>query len=186
MTDWFDEIDDESGYGEIQIDDSELKKICDRVLQMVRLTTYAVRMEHEDVIIERKKKQKATEASGAVLGRLEYLGAKHLTDDKKNASSAFKIVWAGTPESAGIGNKFGAEVAVKVQRNTSQVRYWWMLSNDNPNMDVLCDAIGNDTGKWPGGEVNIFLEKEMPSEIMFVRSEVIAAEKTTEAAAAKK
>lgn len=175
---------DESGAAYVQIEDWELEDICERVLQMVRLATYAVRMENEDVMIKRGSKSRQNNSGSGNANGLEYLGVKHLTEDKGNPSSEFEILWAGTPESANINNKFGALVSCKVQRVSSGQRYWWMLSDENPNLDSLCDNMSDDEKKWVGRHVLIFIEVEQPSEKKFLRSEVLPAA-AAKAAAAK-
>lgn len=178
---WEDE--DESGRGEIDIEDYELEGICDEISLMVRLATYAVRMEHEDIMIKRGKKNgQQNNSTTATANGLEFLGVKHLTDDKGSESSKFEIVWAGTPEAAGINNKFKAPVAVKVQRVSSGVRYWWTLTENNPNLDTLCDEMGDEEKEWFGRHILIHTFTEQPSEKKFVRCEILA----KQAAAAKK
>lgn len=177
---------DEDGRGEIQLEDFELEKICNDTLQMVRLVTYTVRMEHEDVI-QRKKKNGGQSSSGNsnTANGLEFLGVKHLTDDKGNVSSEFEIIWAGTPEAAGINNKFNAVVAVKVERVTSKIRYWWTLVDENPNLDTLCDEMTDDEKKWEKRRLLIHTFTEQPSEKKYVRCEVLPVKAEEKKAAAK-
>lgn len=174
---------EESGRGEIGLEDFELEEICNQALQMVRLITYTVRMEHEDVMIKRTKRngQQNSSSTPNTANGLEFLGIKHLTDDKGNVSSEFVIVWAGTPEAAGINNKFNAVVAAKVQRVSSGVRYWWTLVDGNPNLDTLCDEMGEDEKKWENRHLLIFTYTEQPSEKKFMRSEILPATKTAAA-----
>jgi hypothetical protein len=177
-----DDFDDDSGRGYVNIEDSELQKICDDVTQMVRLVTYRVRMENEDLQIKRGNKQKQQNSGGNVASGLEYLAIRHLNDDKSSAASKFIIRWAGTPESAGVNNKFDSVVAVKVERVSSGQRYWWMLSDENPNLDVLEEKLGLDTDHWINRELEIFIFTEQPSEKKFVRSEVLPVTKEAKAA----
>lgn len=161
---------EDCGRGEIGIEDWQVEEICEEVETLLNLITYTVRMEHEEVLIKRKSKQNKS-AEGAATSGLEYLGVKHLTENKESESSKFKILWAGTPEAAGVNNRFNATVAVKVERVASHQRYWWMLSDENPNLEFLLDNIGDDTEKWVGSELLLFVYIEMPSEKRYIQAE---------------
>lgn len=175
---------EESGRGEIGIEEWEAEKICNEVESLLKLITFKVRMEHEEVIIKKRKKEHQEASSGSSANGLEYLGIKHLNDNKDSEASRFKILWAGTPEAAGVQNKYEVTAAVKVERISSHQRYWWMLSSENPNLDFLLDNIGEDTEHWVSKELLIFVYVEMPSEKKFVRAEMAAPQQ--KAAAAKK
>lgn len=52
--------------------------------------------------------------------------------------------------------------------------YLWTLRSNNPNLDILADAFGDDETKWVGKEFNLFLETDQHTNNNMIRAEVVS------------
>jgi hypothetical protein len=106
--------------------------------------------------------------SGRQQNGLEYLKTGHLTTDKK----LFNILWAGTHEDAGLPNKYNHALVVKVENDTTKVRYLMSLSDNSPVLETMDNDLGKDETQWKGRSVYLFNEVDEITEKKFMRAEV--------------
>lgn len=97
-------------------------------------------------------------------GGLPYLKQENITFDKRTAS----IIAARTEDD----NFKPGQQAVVVKMAFAGNTYLWTLRLDNPNLDILCDAFGDDEEKWVGKEFLLFLETDTFNNKNWMRVEI--------------
>jgi hypothetical protein len=103
---------------------------------------------------------------------------KDLGADKRR----IKILWAGDPKEANVHGDW-ALVTLKLQSVTSGAKRLWTLGGNNPSLDVLLSALGNEASAWKDRELYMWSDNNNPSETPYVRAEVIPADASVQTAA---
>lgn len=105
---------------------------------------------------------------GSNRGGLPYLKTENLNFDKRTAN----IIAARTEDDNFKPGQQAVVVKIAFAGNT----YLWTLRLDNPNLDILCDAFGDDEEKWPGKEFLLFLETDSFNNKNWMRVEIPTAQ----------
>jgi len=93
-----------------------------------------------------------------------FLTVEKLTFDKQAA----KILAAQVRPDNFRQGQTSVVVKILLRSNT----FLWTLREGNPNLDILCDAMGEDESQWNGREIFLFVEEDDFDGKKWIRSEV--------------
>jgi hypothetical protein len=110
------------------------------------------------------RRQNTGRSRGSGQTGIPYLKTENVNFDKRTAN----IIACRVEDDAFKPGQQAVVAKIAFAGNT----YLWTIRLDNPNLDILCDAFGDDEQKWVGKDFLLFLETDEFTNKNYTRVEI--------------